>query len=604
MRHKLAGVFAAALLLSASAALAQDLSVIAITQPVSGCALAATENVTIRIFNFGNILIAGTSFSVSYTINAGGPVNELATLGSNLLTNSTLNYTFTTRANLSIPGTYTFNATVSLPGDVNPTNNAFTGYVVTNTAPSAGGAVSGGTNVCVTGNSGVLTLSGHTGGVVRWEFSTDGGSTWNVVSNTTTTQPYNNLTVPTLYRALVQNGTCTAAYSSVASMTIDPASVGGTVSGSATVCPGSNAGTLTLTGRTGNVVRWEKSIDGGLTWTNIANTTASLSYVNVVLTTKYRALVQSGSCASQFSSVATLTTGTPSAAITAPADACPGSTGNTASVPDAGPGALYAWGIANGTITSGAASRTVAFTAAGPNDVALTASVQSPAGCVGNGNATVPLRTPAATLVAPASACVGATGLSAAVDPDQGPGAIYFWTIANGVITSGLGTRSITYDPTGAQPVTLEALVAQAGCLQDTLATVPLVVCRNPGAFHTLAPCRIVDTRGTGGPLGGPALAPGEARILPLSLSSCALPANAAAAALNVTTIASSNGALALGPGDLPAPATEIFPLVAGKTRAVHSLVRLATDGSGRIVAFNDSAGPVHVILDVTGTFE
>ncbi|MCK6648789.1 MAG: hypothetical protein L6Q66_03950, partial [Bacteroidia bacterium] len=72
----------------------QDVSVTAITQPVSGCALTATENVTIRMFNFGPTLTAGTSFNVSYTINAGAPVTELLTLGSNVLTNSTFTYTF------------------------------------------------------------------------------------------------------------------------------------------------------------------------------------------------------------------------------------------------------------------------------------------------------------------------------------------------------------------------------------------------------------------------------------------------------------------------------------------------------------------------------
>src|SRR5215210_3268709 len=116
------------------AGFSQDLSVIAITAPVSGCALTATENVTIRIFNFGPNLPAGSTFNVSYTINAGPPVTEMVTLGATLLTNSTMNYTFTTLANLSVPGSYTFTGTVSIAGDINPTNNTFSGYVVTNTA--------------------------------------------------------------------------------------------------------------------------------------------------------------------------------------------------------------------------------------------------------------------------------------------------------------------------------------------------------------------------------------------------------------------------------------------------------------------------------------
>lgn len=294
--------------LFSSVAIAQnDLSVTNITAPVSGCALTATENVTIKVFNFGPTLIAGTSFNVSYTINAGAPVVEMVTLAANLTSNSTYTYTFATQANLSVPGAYTFDANVTLVGDVSPANDTYTGYLVTNTANSVGGTVSGGTNVCISGNAGVLTLSGETGSVVRWEYSTDGGITWINITNSTTTQSYLNLIVPTRYRALVQNGTCTSAYSTVAIMTIDPATVGGTLSSSATVCTGINSGTLTLSGKVGSVIRWEQSIDGGVTWTNIANITTSYIYVNLVTTTRYRVLVQSGSCASTYSTVVIIT---------------------------------------------------------------------------------------------------------------------------------------------------------------------------------------------------------------------------------------------------------------------------------------------------------
>lgn len=287
---------------------AQDISVISIQAPVSGCALTTTENVTIRIFNYGPTLVAGSSFNVSYSINAAPPVVEMLVLGSNLLTNSTLTYTFTTQANLSVPGSYTFDATCALPGDINPSNDAFTGYLVTNTAPSVGGTVAGPTSVCLSGNSGNLTLSGHTGNVLRWEYSTDGGFTWVNISNTTTTQSYNNLTVPTQYRAVVQSGGCAIATSTPISIAIDNPSVGGNISPATnTVCITSNSGVLTLNGRVGNVIRWEFSTDGGATWSPIANTTGSHTYVGLTQTTMFRALVQNASCSSVFSATATVT---------------------------------------------------------------------------------------------------------------------------------------------------------------------------------------------------------------------------------------------------------------------------------------------------------
>jgi gliding motility-associated-like protein len=285
---------------------AQDVAVIATTAPVSACNLTASENVVVRIFNYGPTDLSGVSIPVSYSINGGAAVNEMANFVS-FLPNSTATYTFATVANLSAPGTYTIDATTSLGGDVNTTNDAFSGYTVTNTAPSVGGTAMGGTNVCISGNSGNVTLTGQTGNVQNWEYSTDGGSTWINISNTTTTQSYTNLTIPTRYRANVQNGSCASASSSVALFTIDPASIGGSVAPSATVCSGANGGTLTLSGKTGTVQYWEFSTDGGVTWTNIANTTTSQAYSNITTTTRYRANVKSGACTSANSNAAIIT---------------------------------------------------------------------------------------------------------------------------------------------------------------------------------------------------------------------------------------------------------------------------------------------------------
>ena len=177
--------------------------------PVSGIALTATEIVTVRLFNHGTPLPAGTSFNVSYTINAGGPVVEMVTLGSTLLPNTSFEYTFATPANLSTPGMYTFNTTVTLPGDVSPQNNTYQGYQVHNLAPSVGGTLMGGIG-------GVLTLTGHTGSVLHWERSLDAGLTWSVLANDTTTFPFHDgADHREMYRVLVSNQGAPPAYSSV-----------------------------------------------------------------------------------------------------------------------------------------------------------------------------------------------------------------------------------------------------------------------------------------------------------------------------------------------------------------------------------------------------
>jgi hypothetical protein len=183
----------------------QDVAVLAITAPVSSCVPLGNENVTIHIFNYGPTLTAGTPFNVAYTVNGGAPVVELLTLASNLGSNSALDYTFTTQANLMVPGTYTFNATASLTGDVSPSNNAYVGYVVNNSIPSVGGTLAG---PGAPSSSGTLTLSGSVGTIAQWEESDDGGLRWFALANESASQDYAGLRAPTQFRVRVLGAPC------------------------------------------------------------------------------------------------------------------------------------------------------------------------------------------------------------------------------------------------------------------------------------------------------------------------------------------------------------------------------------------------------------
>ncbi|MCX6181389.1 MAG: gliding motility-associated C-terminal domain-containing protein, partial [Bacteroidetes bacterium] len=171
---------------------------------------------------------------------------------------------------------------------------------------SVGGTVSANTTVCSGSNSGTLTLSGYTGSITGWESSTDNFSTSTTIANVTASQSYLNLTATTKYRAIIKSGTCSSVTSAAATITVDPVSVGGTVSSDATVCSGSNSGTLTLSGYTGTITGWEKSTNNFSSKTAIANVTASQSYLNVTATTKYRAIIKSGTCSSVTSAEATI----------------------------------------------------------------------------------------------------------------------------------------------------------------------------------------------------------------------------------------------------------------------------------------------------------
>jgi hypothetical protein len=120
--------------------------------------------------------------------------------------------------------------------------------------------------------------------------------------------------------------------------------------------------------------------------------------------------------------------------------------------------------------------------------------------------------------------------------------------------------------------------------------------------FHTVTPCRVVDTRGAN----GPALAAGSTRNFAVSGGACTIPATAVAVSVNLTAVAAgAAGYLTLFPGDGPGPpVASNVNFSAGQTRGNNAIVLLATDGTGTIRVKNGSGGAVHFVLDVNGYFQ
>jgi hypothetical protein len=161
--------------------------------------------------------------------------------------------------------------------------------------------------VCAAYNSGSLLLAGFTGSIVRWEFSEDNGNTWSAINQSAANYGYTGLTKATWFRVAVQSGVCSTGFSDTVRISVDANTVAGTLAGSATVCAGSNSGTLALTGTRGKVLHWESSVDNGTNWAVIADTAMQLTYKNIITTTQYRALVQNGVCAVQYSNAISVT---------------------------------------------------------------------------------------------------------------------------------------------------------------------------------------------------------------------------------------------------------------------------------------------------------
>jgi gliding motility-associated-like protein len=336
------------------------------------------------------------------------------------------------------------------------------------------GTISGSATVCASSNSTLLTLSGNVGNVVKWQSSPDGIS-WTDILNTTNSYTATNLTVTTLYRAVVQSGSCSPANSAAVTITVDPATIAGTVSGGVNVCSGINSTLLTLTGNTGNVVKWQSSPDG-ITWSDIINTATTYTATNLTVTTQYRAVVQSGVCSPANSTATTITVNPINAGGILSHDTSFCSTSNNIQLSLSGnTGSVLRWELSTngGTIWSAIPNTVATYTA---NNVAVTTKfrvvVQSgvcnaanssvvtitvntpplanitastnPTACgLSDGTATVSNATSYLWSTLPVQTTKTATGLAAGV---------YFVTISDGVCTS---TTSVTLNDPGAPVVTL-----------------------------------------------------------------------------------------------------------------------------------------------------
>src|SRR6185312_9695033 len=137
---------------------------------------------------------------------------------------------------------YQFTWTITAPAPCATNSSA---VVITDDAPTAGGTTGANATVCSGSNNGTITLSGQVGKIIRWESSTDNGATWNPIANSGTIQQYSNLTITTQYRAFVQSGVCSSAFSSVTIITVSQPAVQANAGPNQELC---NTATYTLQG--------------------------------------------------------------------------------------------------------------------------------------------------------------------------------------------------------------------------------------------------------------------------------------------------------------------------------------------------------------------
>lgn len=119
-------------------------------------------------------------------------------------------------------------------------------------------------------------------------------------------------------------------------------------------------------------------------------------------------------------------------------------------------------------------------------------------------------------------------------------------------------------------------------------------------AFYPVTPCRIADTRGAAGALGGPFIAALSSRSFPVQSSACNLPAAAEAYSLNVTALPhTALGYLTTWPTGQAQPNVSTLNALTGAITANAAIVPAGTGGAVSIFMSDNS----DVILNVNGYF-
>jgi hypothetical protein len=118
--------------------------------------------------------------------------------------------------------------------------------------------------------------------------------------------------------------------------------------------------------------------------------------------------------------------------------------------------------------------------------------------------------------------------------------------------------------------------------------------------FYPLTPCRVMDTRGPIGPLGGPIIAGGANRTVPMLSSSCGIPAGAAAYSLNMTVVPTVYlDYLTTWPTGIPQPLVSTLNDPTGTVVANAVIVPAGTGGSIDVFVTKQT----HLIVDINGYF-
>lgn len=226
-----------------------DAAVVSIDSlPISACYLDSNETISATIVNFGSTVIR--NIPIRYTINGGTIVPE--TITDSILPGDTLQYSFTTRANLSAAGSYNILVYSAIRGDNNFSNDSAFFTTTLNPSISTFPYIEGFEN-----GSGAWSTGGANS---SWALGTPAGTIINSAANGV--------------NAYVTN--LTGTYNdNEASFVLSPC-----FDFSSLNAPQLKMNIWYETESSWDGTMLQMTLDGGLTWTQIGSTTSGLNWYN------------------------------------------------------------------------------------------------------------------------------------------------------------------------------------------------------------------------------------------------------------------------------------------------------------------------------------
>jgi hypothetical protein len=210
---------------------------------------------------------------------------------------------------------------------------------------------------------------------------------------------------------------------------------------------------------------------------------------------------------------------------------------------------------------------------------------------------------PAIALVSPSSAPAGSPSVTIAVSGTGfGSESVARWNGLSLATNYSSSTTLTVQIPAGDLIGQGTGQVSVANAAGPASNSFPFVI-TSPLSFQFLAvaACRVMDTRNPNGPFGGPFIAGGTSRTIPIPSSACGIPANASAYSLNLTAVprAEELAFLSVWPTGQPQPLVSTLNSPDGSVIANAAIVPAGTAGAINAYATDDT----DLIVDINGYF-